>query len=260
MAMMGSVHHWPLVVLAGGGIGMLMGFFGVGGSSVATPVLAMLGFPALVAIASPLPATIPAAALAGSSYLRSGDARPRAAAWSLLGGVPGTLLGAFVSRWVDGRLLLVASGLVLIVVGARIVRPIDPLASEAGARRRTNRPLLMAATAGVGFLTGLLANGGGFLLVPLYVLVFGLCMRQAVGTSLIVVAVLAMPTLATHWALGHVDWAVAGSFATGVLPASAVGTALSRRVDPSALRQRFGWFLVVFGLIFGTVQLVSLIR
>lgn len=257
---MGSVYHWPLVVLAGAGIGTLMGFFGVGGSSVATPVLAMLGFPALVAVASPLPATIPAAALAGSSYLRSGDARPRAAAWSLVGGVPGTLVGAFVSRWVDGRLLLIASGLVLILVGARIVRPIDPLSSEAGALRRTNRPLLVAATAGVGFLTGLLANGGGFLLVPLYVLVFGLRMRQAVGTSLVVVAVLAMPTLATHWALGHVDWSVAGLFAIGVLPASVAGTAVSRRVGGTALRQWFGWFLVIFGLLFSAVRLGSLLH
>lgn len=90
-------------MVAGVGIGMLMGFFGVGGSSVATPFLAVLGFPALVVIASPLPATIPAAALAGYSYLRSGDARPRAAAWSLLGGVPGTLIGALVSRRVDGQ-------------------------------------------------------------------------------------------------------------------------------------------------------------
>jgi len=260
MTMMGSVHHWPLVVLAGGGIGMLMGFFGVGGSSVATPVLAILGLPALGAVASPLPATIPAAALAGSSYLRSGDARSRAAARSLLGGVPGTLVGAFVSRWVDGQLLLIASGLVLILVGARIVRPIDAQSSEAGALRRTNRPVLLAATAAVGFLTGLLANGGGFLFVPLYVPVFGLHMRQAVGTSLIVVAVLAMPTLAIHWALGHVDWSVAGLFAAGVLPASAAGTVLSRRVDGSALRQRFGWFLVAFGLIFSAGQLVSLVR
>ena len=121
--------------------------------------------------------------------------------WSLLGGIPGAVAGAFVSRWVGGELLLLASGLVLVVVGSRIVRPIDPAAREQGGRRRMNRPLLVAATAGVGFFTGLLANGGGFLLVPLYVLVFGLRMRQAVGTSLVVISVLAVPTLATHRAL-----------------------------------------------------------
>jgi uncharacterized membrane protein YfcA len=53
--------------------------------------------------------------------------------------------------------------------------------------------------------TGLLANGGGFLIVPLYLLIFGLAMRQAVGTSLLVITVLAIPTLITHWALGHIN-------------------------------------------------------
>ena len=96
------MYDWPLVVLAGFAIGLLMGFFGVGGASVATPLLSLLGIPPLAAVASPLPATIPGAAIAGSSYLRSGEARPRAAAWSLAGGVPGTILGAVASQWVGG--------------------------------------------------------------------------------------------------------------------------------------------------------------
>ncbi|MEA2901775.1 MAG: uncharacterized protein QOH36_1662 [Actinomycetota bacterium] len=244
------MYHWPLVVLAGAAIGLLMGFFGVGGSSVATPLLALLGVPPLAAVACPLPATIPGAAIAASSYLRSGEARPRAAAWSLAGGIPGTIVGAVTSRWVGGDALLVASGVVLVVVGVRIIRPVDDEARAAGTRRRLNRPLLVAATAGVGFLTGLLANGGGFLLVPLYVLFFGLRMRPAVGTSLAVISVLAIPTLATHWALGHVDWAVAGLYGAGAVPASAMGSILSRRFEGPTVRRAFGWFLVVFGTLF----------
>ena len=250
------MYEWPLVVLAGFAIGLLMGFFGVGGASVATPLLSLLGIPPLAAVASPLPATIPGAAIAGSSYLRSGEARPRAAAWSLAGGIPGTVLGAVASQWVGGRALLVASGVVLVVVGIRIIRPIDDEARAAGTRRRLNRPLLVAATAGVGFLTGLLANGGGFLLVPLYVLFFGLRMRPAVGTSLVVVSVLAIPTLLTHWTLGHVDWAVAGLYGAGALPASALGSALSPRVEGSVVRRAFGWFLTVFGVLFTVDRLL----
>ena len=115
----------------------------------------------------------------------------------------------------------------------------------------------MAATAGVGFLTGLLANGGGFLLVPLYVLFFGLRMRPAVGTSLVVVSVLAIPTLLTHWALGHVDWGVAGLYGAGALPASALGSALSQRVEGSVLRRAFGWFLIAFGVLFTVARLLG---
>ncbi len=183
------MYEWPLVVLAGFAIGLLMGFFGVGGASVATPLLSLLGVPPLAAVASPLPATIPGAAIAGVLLPAVGR-----------GPAPGR--GVVARRWHPGDrfsarsrpsgsaagALLVASGVVLVVVGIRIIRPIDDEARAAGTRRRLNRPLLVAATAGVGFLTGLLANGGGFLLVPLYVLFFGLRMRPAVGTSLVVVS------------------------------------------------------------------------
>lgn len=245
------------VVLAGGAIGLLIGFFGVGGSSVATPVLSVMGVPALAAVASPLPATIPAAALAASIYLRSGDARPRAAAWSLMGAVPAAVAGGLVSDRVGGRWLLVASGVVLVAVGARILLPVDERARRAGERRRLNRPLLVLASAGVGFMTGVLANGGGFLLVPLYTLVFGLRMRQAVGTSLVVVAALAVPTLATHWALGHIDWRVAGYFALGAAPASPVGTRLALRVHGVTVQRAFGVMLIIAGVAFSLIRLIT---
>jgi len=254
---MRSVAPWPLISLAGGAIGLLLGLFGVGGSSVATPVLSLLGVPALAAVASPLPATVPAAFLAARPYLRDGTARPKAAAWSLLGGVPATIVGALLSRVVGASVLLVASGLVLILVGLRIVRPIDDLARELGSERRQNRVMLVASTAGVGLFTGLLANGGGFLLVPLYLLVFGLRMRQAVGTSLVVISILSLPTLATHWALGHVDWYVACAFGGGLLPGGVVGSHLAQRFAGPWVRRAFGLFLIVFGTFFTIFRAIT---
>jgi uncharacterized protein len=248
---------WPFVVMAGAGIGLLMGFFGVGGSSVATPVLSLLGAPALIAVASPLPATIPAAVLASIPYVRADESRRGAAIWSLVGGIPATIAGALLSRVVGGQSLLVASGLVLVLLGLRVGRPIEQAARDLGAERRRNRPLLVAAAAGVGLFTGLLANGGGFLLVPLYLLVFGLRMRQAVGTSLVVIAVLSFPTLVTHWALGHIDWAIAGEFAVGLLPGSLVGGQMAHRIEGPVVRKAFGWFLVGFGVFFTLYRLLA---
>lgn len=248
---------WPLITLAGAAVGLLMGIFGVGGSSVATPILSLLGVPPLAAIASPLPAAIPSAILAVVPYVSSRDARPKAAAWSLLGAVPATVLGALMSRVVGGAALLVASGFVLVVVGARVLLPIDEAAREAGTRRRQNRPALAAAAAGIGLFTGLLANGGGFLLMPLYLLVFGLRMRQAVGTSLLVIAVLSVPTLVTHWTLGHVNAAVAAEFAAGAIPASFVGGHLAGRFATGSQRRAFGWFLIAFGSLFTLYRVLS---
>lgn len=247
---------WPLVVLAGTGVGLCMGVFGVGGSSVSTPVLSLLGATGFLAVASPLPATIPAALVGAVPYARSGHTRWRAAGWSVLGGVPGTIAGALLSRVAGGGTLLVVSGLVLALLGTRLLRPINRQARDAGVKRRQNRPLLVATTAGVGVFTGLLANGGAFLLVPLYLLVFGLAMRQAVGTSLLVVAVLSVPTLAAHWALGHIDWVLTGEFAAGLMPGAFIGSRSAQRVRGPTVRRVFGLFLVVFGVSFTVYRVV----
>ena len=245
-----DVAPWPVFVVAGIAIGTLTGLFGVGGSSIATPVLAVLGVPGLLAVASPLPATIPAALGAAGPYMRRGEARPRAAGWTLLGAFPAAILGALLSDAVGGPALLIVSGIVLVIVGQRILRPIERSALRAGTVRRKNRVLLVAASAGVGLFTGLLANGGGFLLVPMYLLVFGLTMREAAGTSLLVIVALAVPTLATHWALGHVDWRIAGAFALGAIPASAASSRLAQRMTGTRVRHAFGWFLIASGIAF----------
>lgn len=249
---------WPFISLAGLGIGLLMGFFGVGGSSVATPLLSLLGVPGFAAVASPLPATIPSAMLGAYPYVRSGEARRKAAAWSLLGAIPAAILGGLLSQQIGGSALLVASGVVLVVVGIRVMLPIEDAAREVGMQRRMNRPLLVAATAGVGLFTGILANGGAFLLMPLYLLVFGLRMRQAVGTSLVVVAALSVPTLVTHLSLGHIDWGVTLALLAGQLPGSFIASRLSTRIEgPGVARRAFGRFLVLFGVAFTIYRLAG---
>lgn len=245
------------VAACGAVIGLLTGMFGVGGSSIATPLLSLLGASPLVAIASPLPATIPSALAAAIPYVRAGENRPRAALWTLTGGIPGTIVGALASRVIGGQPLLIASGVVLVVVGARIGRPIEQSARDAGTKRRTNRPVLIAASFFVGVFTGLLANGGGFLLVPMYVLVFGLRMRQAVATSLTVIAVLAIPTLITHAALGHIDWSIAVAFAAGALPTAFIGGRFAHRFEGPQIRRAFAWFLMASGAAFVVYRVVS---
>ena len=250
---------WPGFVVVGAVLGSLSGVFGVGGSSLATPLLSLLGVPGLMAVASPLPATLPTAVAAAWPYVRQRHIRPRAVLWSLLGAVPAAVAGAMLSRLAGGELLLVASGVVLVVVGVRVLRPLSGSAHRAGEARRRNRPLLVAASAAVGLFTGLLANGGGFLLVPMFLLFFGLTMLEASGTSLAVIAVLAIPTTATHWALGHIDWSVAGALALGATPASAVTAIWAQRVDAARLQEAFGWFLIVSGAAFTLYRLIALI-
>lgn len=237
-------------------LGALSGLFGVGGSSLATPALSLLGVPGLMAVASPLPATLPTALTAAWPYLRRRNLRPRAALWSLLGAAPAAVVGAILAHLVGGGALLIASGVVLVVVGIRVVRPISDKAHRVGEARRRNRPTLVAASAAVRLFTGLLANGGGFLLVPMFLLLFGLTITEASGTSLAVVAVLAVPTTAAHWALGHIDWSVAVAVALGAAPASAVAATWAQRMTATRLQTTFGWFLIVSGAAFTLYRLI----
>ncbi|MGI8686196.1 MAG: sulfite exporter TauE/SafE family protein [Acidimicrobiales bacterium] len=241
---------WPWLSAAGALVGLLFGLFGVGGSSFATPLLSLLGVPGLMAVASALPATIPAALAGAYGYRRDGDIDWATARRSVLGGFPATIAGALLSNVVGGPALLVASGVVLGVVGVRVLRPLSEAQQRAGAARRERPGTVVAGAAGVGLFTGLLANGGGFLLVPLFVVVLGLGIRKAAGTSLVVISALAVPTLVTHWALGHIDWMVAAAFAAGAIPAALVGSRLAQRLGGDALRLAFGWLLVGFALYF----------
>ncbi|MGI8983763.1 MAG: sulfite exporter TauE/SafE family protein [Acidimicrobiales bacterium] len=244
---------WPEVTAAGAVIGVLFGLFGVGGSSFATPALGLLGVPGLIAVAAPLPAVVPAAIAGMATYVRKGQVDWPVARWSIYGGVPGAVVGAILSGSVGGRTLLIASGVVLAVVGLRILAPL-PEHHLAGRARR--RPGVVVPSAGaIGLCTGLLANGGGFLLVPLFVLVLGLTMPESAGTSLAVIAVLSVPTLLTHWALGHIDWVVAGAFAAGAVPGAALGARLTDRLPATAMRRGFGVLLIGFAAYFVARQL-----
>lgn len=243
----------PWITAAGTVVGVLFGVFGVGGSSIATPLLAVLGVPGVVAVASPLPATIGASLVGAQAYLRERECDCKVAVWSLAGGVPGTIAGALLSRVIGGRALLIVSGLVLGLVGARVLRPVTDDQRRSGESRRTARVVVTAAVA-IGVFTGLLANGGGFLLVPLYLVVLGLGMRQSAATSLVVIAGLSVPTLATHWALGHVDWPVAGAFAAGAIPGALVGSRAAHRVAGDSVRKALGTLLVGFAVYFTARQ------
>jgi uncharacterized membrane protein YfcA len=246
---------WPEVTAAGLVIGVLFGLFGVGGSSFATPVLGLMGVPGLIAVAAPIPAVIPAAVVGMAAYVRRRQVEWPVARWSIYGGVPGTVLGASLSGLVGGRTLLIASGIVLGLVGARILLPLPDVRIAGRDRRRPG--VVIPAAAGIGVFTGLLANGGGFLLVPLFVVVLGLTMPESAGTSLVVIAVLSVPTLVTHWALGHIDWAVAAAFAGGAIPGAAGGSRLSQHIPADTMRRGFGILLILFAVYFVGRQIMS---
>ena len=238
---------WPLV-LGGAVVGLLYGLFGVG-SAFATPVLSLLGVPAMAAVVGPLPALLPGSAAGAWSYARGGRVDHRLARTTLLAAIPAAVLGALSTSVIGGSALLVLSGTVLLLVGLRVVRPGRAALANASAIRHNNAVVLSCAAV-VGFSSGLLANGGGFLLVPLFLVAMGLDMNEASGTSLVVAVGLTIPTLVTHIWIGDIDWLVSAAFAVGLVPAAFVGARLAQQIDASRLRRAFGMLLIGFALSF----------
>jgi uncharacterized membrane protein YfcA len=240
----------PLLVLAGAAVGLLYGLFGVG-AAFATPMLAVLGVPPLAAVASPLPALLPGSASGGWAYARTGLVDATLARRTLAGAVPACIVGSLTSRWIGGPWLLVFSGFVLLLVGGRVLvtqtgRSEDaPPATRAGWTHR--RSAIVAIGVGIGFVAGLLANGGGFLLVPTFLLAVGLTLPEATATSLVVVTVLTIPAVVTHALIGDIDWSVAAPFAAGLVPATALAALVANRVDVVQLRAAFGVLLFAVG-------------
>jgi uncharacterized membrane protein YfcA len=243
------------VVIAGIGIGLAFGVFGAGGSAFGTPVLALLGVPAIVAVASPLPAVLPSALLGARAYLRVGVLDRRVAALAVATGVPMALLGALASRLVSGHWLLIASGVLLLAVGVRMVVPLSTHARARAAERCHRTWLVVTIAAAAGFVAGLLATGGGIVLVPVLVIVLGFTAARAAGTSLVVAAALAGPTLTAHWLLGNIDWSIAGAFALGMIPASVAAARVGPHLPDRIVRPAFGALLLCFAVFFVTLQL-----
>ena len=228
-------------------VGFFAGLFGKGGSAIATPLLHAAGVPAIVAVAAPLPATIPSTAVAFSAYRRGHFVDGRVIRWSLAIGVPATVVGALLTRWISGSVLVTVTDVLVAGLGIRfLLRPCQP---REGTREPFGYRSRLAAVAAVaGLVSGLLANSGGFLLAPLYLSVLRMPVKRAFACSLAVAAVLAVPGTLVHWALGHIDWSVVGLFALTSIPLSYVGARVAIRTKPARLERLYGAALATVGV------------
>jgi uncharacterized membrane protein YfcA len=235
-----SFHVLLGAALIGMAVGYLSGAFGKGGSAIATPLLHLLGVPAIVAIASPLPATIPATLLAGRVYGRAGNVDRRIVRLGLPVGLVLTAVGALLTRWIPAGPLIGATDVVVLACAVRIltVRPADDDTVVPDEHRSALRVVVVVGA--VGLVSGLLGNSGGFLLAPLFAGVLGLPIHRALGTSLVLAACLAVPGTLVHAGLGHIDWSLTLAFGLASVPAASAGARLALRTKARPLTLAYG--------------------
>jgi uncharacterized protein len=238
-------------------IGFLGGLFGKGGSAIATPLLSLIGFPGFIAVASPLPATIPGTLLASAEYWQSQLLDWQIVWWSIAVGIPATVLGSLLTKFTGARMLLVLTGILILGFGLSFLFfPKEKKSSEPTPEMaEQNHPpfwrLRLALIAlGVGIISGLLANAGGFLLAPAYARFLRQPIKKSFACSLAVSAALAVPGTVVHAYLGHISWTVAGLMALGSVPFSFLGARVAIRTQSSRLERVYGVVLTALGVFF----------
>lgn len=249
-------YHFE-VFLIGVTVGFLGGLFGKGGSAVATPLLSLAGTAGYIAVATPLPATVPGTLVAAAAYGRAHLWNRRIILWSILIGFPSTILGSYLSKYTGAKPLLVLTGLLVLGFGVSfLVMPRKGQdESPSGDSGEGGLPSfwklrLTAVAIGVGLVSGLLANSGGFLLAPSYARFLKQPIKAAFASSLVVSAFLALPGTAVHWYLGHIAWRTMLVLAAGSVPCSYLGAKVAIRTKSIYLERVYGLALTGLGLFF----------
>lgn len=242
-------------------IGLSLGALGGGGSILAVPVLVY------AAGQDPKAATATSLFLVGSAALVGMDGHRRAGRVRVstgvsfgMAGIGGSLAGTALNRHIDPDLLLLGfAGLVVLAawrmltacptctaVGEQLELQRDAAAEVCTLPAIDVRRILKVLAAGtaVGFLTGLFGVGGGFVIVPALALVMKLPMPQAIGTSLLVVAINSAVALTARLATTSIDWEVTLPFTVAAIAGVVTGGKVADRIDATRSLRWFAALLV----------------
>ncbi len=243
-------------------MGFSLGLLGGGGSILTVPILVYaFKFPADVATGYSL-FIVGATSLVGfSSYLRAKlvdvktglvFAAPTLVSVYLvrrllMPAIPEVLFS--VSGWslTKNTFILVFFSLVMLLAAGSMIRPSSP--KTVSVDGRTSHVLIAFLGIATGLITGLIGAGGGFIIIPVLVMLAGLDTKVAVGTSLMIIAINALTgfigDLQTH---DHMNWLFLMAFLSLAIGGLAIGILTSKRVNSATLKPLFGWFVLIVAL------------
>jgi uncharacterized protein len=239
--------HALLAIVFGALIGLSLGALGAGGSILTVPILVYaLGVPVQAATGTSLAIVGLNAAAGATDQLRRGRVLPRTGIAIGASGLLGALAGAWLHHQLRGDVVLVLFSLLMVAAAAAMLRRRTADRAEQFEEGYDARgwARLAAVGLGIGFLSGFFGVGGGFLIVPALVLVLGLPMRYAAGTSLVAIALNAAWGLAGHLRFGGLEWGLTGLVVVGGLAGVLAGGRLSGRLPDRSLRRAFAMLVL----------------
>ena len=211
----------------------------------------VLGFDPKLAIAMSLPVVGIASAVGALARWRTGGIDIRTGLTFGAIAMVGSFAGARLAVFFSGAMQLFLLGVVMLAAAISMFRsatntPALPQPAP-GTRRRISVGLLAPVALGVGIMTGLVGIGGGFLVVPALVILAKVAMKEAIGTSLLVIAMNSAAGLAGY--IGHqtIPWTFVTGFTSVTVIGILAGTYLARFISPKTLKQAFALFLLVMG-------------
>ncbi|GAY10965.1 sulfite exporter TauE/SafE family protein [Pseudonocardia sp. N23] len=266
-------------------MGVVIGGLGGGGGVLTVPALVyVLGQNAQDATTSSLIIVGITAAVGAAARIKGRGVDWRNGIALGVIGIPAAYLGTLLNHHVSQPVLLLAFAALTIVAAAAMllnarrepdpdtdtedttsVSPSSPGATATALRKRPARSALLltagevvACGAAVGFLTGFLGVGGGFLVVPALVIVLRMPMALAVGTSLLVIVLNSISSMVSRFGVTHLDWHVIAPFTIAAVLGTLLGKRVADRLSGATLTKSFAGMLVAVGIFVGIQSLIAL--
>ncbi len=239
--------------------GVFSGIFGIGGGLVSTPLIRiLLKVSPIIAVGTTLPAYIPTAISGGYTYYKERLINFKALLWCSVSGIIGVVAGAYITRFISGHYLLLATALIILFTGIKFSRRDHGRKSSIEDGELQTRLNFIITGFISGFLGGLLGLGGGFLMIPLFIQWLKMPVRESFGTNLMVVALISLPGSIVHYYLNHIDTLLVFTLILGVIPGSYFGSRLALRLSEEKLARGFGVLLVTVSLYFAYSEILSM--
>jgi uncharacterized membrane protein YfcA len=204
-----------------------------------------------------LPVTIPTALSGAYRYWKQGLVDFRVFGFSAVFGAAGSLIGSYITRFFSGTvMMIITAGFLLLVALNMFWRR----AAKSEIVRALPVPWWQISLIGLaaGLLSGFLGIGGGILMVPAFLLILRMSVKMCLGTSLLVIFVIAIPGTIVHGMLGHIDWWLALALSILTFPGATLGAKLALRTRDPKLIRAFAILLFLVSIFFAYREISGL--